>query len=156
MRNNYKKHKDESKGENRPQPVNAVYLIDRPDEKHTKFMVKVLKNMLYARPEVKEVNSVWGRKLIEGKLQRPFKGGFRLWYDKDSVAAHMWRLEYHTKGAMGLDEETLVEYSDFSFATEDPEYNFFNLIEKNWNDDVAAKEAERKKKKFAKLADAAK
>lgn len=128
-----------SNKDNVPQPVHASHYVSENTPEIKAFVVKVLKNMVYAKPEVKTMHD-GTRKEIVGSLKRPFNGKVKMWYEIYDDVVHIDKIEYITKFGK-MDEVNCVEFKEYSYHADQPEYNFFNIIENNW------KELEEQKKK---------
>lgn len=137
-----------------PQPVHSSHYVSENTPEIKGFIVKVLKNMVYAKPEVRSSDGT--RKEIIGALKRPFNGKVKMWYEIYDDIVHIDKMEYITKFGK-LDEVNNIEFKDFSYNSNQPEYNFFNIIETNWRDLENQKKKEkvesRLKRKAEKIAE---
>lgn len=146
-----KKHE---KRDNLPQPINAVYIVDEVTPAIRSYVVKVLKNMLYAKPAV-YTGSRGYDKTIEGDMKRPINGRVKMVYDKHEDEVRVYDLMSWTKVGK-VTEETDTEFKYLVFRSSEPEYNLFTLIENNWKEIEDKKKQEKaeakKNRKLEKLA----
>lgn len=146
-----KKHE---KRDNLPQPINAVYIVDEVTPAIRSYVVKVLKNMLYAKPAV-YTGSRGYDKTIEGDMKRPINGRVKMVYDKHEDEVRVYDMMSWTKAGK-VTEETDVEFKYLVFRSSEPEYNLFTLIENNWKEIEDKKKQEKveakKNRKLEKLA----
>lgn len=138
--------------QNKSAVSSALYIMDRPSAAHQEFVSVILANMATANATVKDDSlNGYGMRLT-ARLKSPFCGLVSIWYTAEAASIRIHKLAY-TSLRDKKTELTEVEYRDFTLRGDDAASRHIHCILDNHRAASRKKEEEKRKRKFAPLAE---